>query len=181
MKRIATTDNFRTDTRMRRSTGRPSNNKQPALLWWSVGCLTLKFALDAAMNKWGSYFPSWAIVILLVLPLIPFAIWAFLHERNVLSREWVFARFHAHPISISAIACIFLWIACNLTLRVVARLDSSPVSKSEKSLERKPLNAPAVPSSVSPSLASEPHTPSVTKPTTKSPKKLKPVATSQTP
>jgi hypothetical protein len=133
------------------------------------------------MNKWGSYFPSWAIVILLVLPLIPFAIWAFLHERNVLSREWVFARFHAHPISISAIACIFLWIACNLTLRVVARLDSSPVSKSEKSLERKPLNAPAVPSSVSPSLASEPHTPSATKPTTKSPKKLKPVATSQTP
>jgi hypothetical protein len=127
---------------MRQSTG---NIKQPSLLWWSIGCATLNFALDLAINKWGGYLPDLAIVILLVLPLVPFAIWAFLHEQKVLSREWVLSKFRSHPISISAIACIFLWIACNQTLRVVARLHSSPVSNSEKLLERKPPNdlAPA--------------------------------------
>jgi hypothetical protein len=166
---------------MRQSTVKPPNNKQPNILWWSMGCVMLNFALDLAINKWGDHLPDWAIVTLLILPLIPFAIWAFSRERNLLSREWVFSKLHSHPISILVIACIFLWIVCNQTSRIVARFHPSPVSNSEKLLERKPPNAPPAPSSVSPSLASEPHALGATKPTTQSPKKLKPVATSQAP
>jgi hypothetical protein len=146
-----------------------------------MGCVTLNFALDLAINKWGGHLPDWAIVTLLILPLIPFGVWAFLHERNVLSREWVFSKFHSHPISILVIACIFLWIVCNQTSRIVARFQSSPISNSEKLLEGKPPKASLAPSQKSPSLASEPLALRTIKPTPQSPKKLKPVATSQAP
>jgi hypothetical protein len=140
-----------------------------------------QFAWNEAMREWGGHWPHWAIVIGLIVPLIPFGVGLFLCERTFLSRGWLMSKFRLHPISTSAIICILLWIACSQALRILARSHSSPERQSEKLSEQKPSYLPEVTTSVNPSSASTPHALSTIKPTTQSPKKLKPIATTQAP
>lgn len=96
-----------------------AHGKPPHLLWWSIGCFMLNFAINATINKYGSHWPDSVIVLLWILPIIPFAIWAFLHERTLVSRTWLSSKFRGHPVSISIIFLVFLWIAFSQTARIV--------------------------------------------------------------
>lgn len=107
----------------------PENHKKrktpPHLLWWSVGCVMLNFAIDATVNKYGSHWSGWIIVILWLLPLIPFALWAFLHERLLLQRKWVASQFAEHPISFLLIVGLFLVIGVWQTKQIISRFTES--------------------------------------------------------
>jgi hypothetical protein len=106
---------------------RKLSQRSPRLLWWSVGCVTLNFAIDATVNKYGSHWSDGVIVVLWLLPLIPFAIWIFLHERFLLQRKWIAENFKEHPISFLLIVVLFLVVGVSQTARIVSRFTRNAV------------------------------------------------------
>src|ERR1035438_8242167 len=102
--------------------------KPPHLLWWSMGCVMLSFAEDATINRYGSHWSGLLIVILWFLPLIPFAVWAFLHERFLFQRVWIKNRFTEHPISLVLIVVMFLVVGTSQIERIASTFTKKTVA-----------------------------------------------------
>ena len=115
-----------------------ASHKPPHLLWWSIGCFMVNFAVDATTNKYGSSLPGALIWILWMIALVPFVISAIKHERSLLSRQWVVTKFKEHPISTPIIVLLFLWIAFSQTTRIVSRFHTSQGASAS------PKQAPAI-------------------------------------
>jgi len=103
---------------------RRTHKKPPHLLWWSMGCVMLNFAIDATVNRYGSHWSGLIIVTLWLLPLIPFAIWAFVNERFIVQRRWVASRFSDRPISFVVIVALFIVVGISQAKQIFSRYTS---------------------------------------------------------
>ncbi len=113
---------------------RSANRKPPYILWGSVALFMLNLAINATVNKYGSHWSDLVIVFLWILPIIPFAIWGYLHERTLMNRIWLISRFRNHPISISLVILLFLWIAIGQSLRIIHRFHN-PITAASAQLQ----------------------------------------------
>lgn len=135
-------------TKQANPTAAPQPNKRaPHLLWWSMGCVMVNFAANATVNKYGATWSSAVIIGLWLVALIPFAIYAIVHERSLLSRTWIVAKFKEHPISAPVIILIFLWIAFSQTSRIVARFEHEKQAPTVAVSQRPPAPSATPPAS----------------------------------
>jgi hypothetical protein len=93
-----------------------------------MGCVMLSFAEDATINRYGGRWSGLLIVILWLLPLIPFAVWAFLHERFLFQRVWIKNRFTEHPISLVLIVVMFLVVGTSQIERIASTFTKKTVA-----------------------------------------------------
>lgn len=106
-----------------------ASRKPPHLLWWSIGCVLLSFAVDATVNRYGSGWPAGLILCFWLVSLVPFVIWAILHEKSLLSRTWLMTKLRNHPVSMPMIFLLFLWIAVNQIERIAVHFQSANIPR----------------------------------------------------
>ena len=116
------------------------SQRPPHLLWWAVGCVVVNIALDTTINKFGSSWPNWIIVLLWGVALIPFGMWFFLRNRSFFNREKIINQFRKHPVSLIAACSLFLGILIFAGIRVDDRLRNGV--RKETVASNRPIQVP---------------------------------------
>jgi hypothetical protein len=98
----------------------------------------LNFATNLAVNNFGNRLPDWAVYVLLACSVIPFFVWAIIHEKSLKSRVWIKSQFTDRPISSIFLLSVFAFAIILQTFRIVKHSRNSATRPSAAEVKPPP-------------------------------------------